>query len=675
MNDDLLTPQTPTSSPDGAGDDTNTSVDDPEGQNASGDRVFDFSDGDIKPVTDADGPVTHSVNLQVAEALRKAASPTPNNTPSPAVAPIPDKVPRPGPGTVSSPSKQSSPASTSQNSATSESAAPAHPIPHPAIDASMRPAPIKIYSQIHHEKDGAVAVPTSAPYPIIQEEKLDASKDTQQVPPTPEIPRPPSQPARPPVVESSLQEVLKKAYSKAARPKIDEDNLLDKKIGDLRQTAFTPAPGQRPSTSPSSIRPGPDTGYREPIDQISTPRNGQKGLQDAIKDITMPRNQPGIGVLQPTEDPKAPSSDTYEHHLSNETPDNPKATTGLASQISSSQSSLVKPIRTYESDVASVLAQTHSSVASIALAEHKKHEDEDRIGDAPREKPSAPSHAFTKIIMMIASLMLISGGAYAGYYFYQQSPLAPVTPRTLSSEQTSVIPSDTISVVPIDGQVPVTILSRIRDEIAKSQNPDTIKELVFSKADSAGGRVRISGPEMISLMDIDAPDTIVRTLVPEWMLGVYMDGEGQGHPFVVAQTTFFQNAFAGMLQWEQVMADDLKQYLRTPVIPAVGQLQTYNASTSEATMLDLMTESISASSTATTSPTEPVYAPPSQISVIRGGFQDRLVHNKDVRVFRTSTGETLFLYSFIDDQRLILTDSEATLAELLDRLDKKSSIR
>jgi len=81
-------------------------------------------------------------------------------------------------------------------------------------------------------------------------------------------------------------------------------------------------------------------------------------------------------------------------------------------------------------------------------------------------------------------------------------------------------------------------------------------------------------------MDTGTPDIVLRALSDDWMLGVYADPNGTKTVFVVATVDYFQNAFAGMLQWESVMADDLKQYLyqNTPADIAATTPETFASS-------------------------------------------------------------------------------------------------
>jgi hypothetical protein len=100
-------------------------------------------------------------------------------------------------------------------------------------------------------------------------------------------------------------------------------------------------------------------------------------------------------------------------------------------------------------------------------------------------------------------------------------------------------------------------------------------------------------------------------------------------------------------------------------LPSVG---TTTATSTKPTTLATTTQP-------TASTTPEVVQPLKQYLTIRGKFEDRIIKNKDVRAFRTDEGTILFLYSFIDNTHLVVTDKESTLAEILTRLEKQSFIR
>lgn len=312
-----------------------------------------------------------------------------------------------------------------------------------------------------------------------------------------------------------------------------------------------------------------------------------------------------------------------------------------------------KAIRTYEGDVAEVLSHRKSSTASIAIAENRKNTGEERLGTA--ENSGQRSHATRNILITLISLILIGGGAVGAYYLYSISPLFPSTksaPQAGTQATSSLVPSDSKAVISIDGMSYTGIISAVRAEMARPQDPDTLKEIILTQTDN-GQRFRVSAPDMENIMGIRAPDILLRALSDDWMLGVYADKNGAKTAFVLATVDYFQNAFAGMLQWEGLMADDLKQYLYQNTPSDIASMAT-------------------ATTTATSTIPETVSQP---YVILRGSFVDRIIHNKDVREFITSDGRALFLYSFIDNTKLVVAGSETALSDILDRLEQQTFVR
>ena len=339
----------------------------------------------------------------------------------------------------------------------------------------------------------------------------------------------------------------------------------------------------------------------------------------------------------------------------------------------------LRPLRTYEGDVAEVLSHKRTSTASIAIAESRKSTGEDQIGGEAKE----PSHAFKKISITLASLILVGAGAVGAYYLYSKSALAP-SPRTAPQTQAapSIVTSDTQVAIAIDNMTPTEIISAVRTEAAKPQAANTIKEIILVQTKN-GQHYRVSGPDMANIMDTGAPDALSRSLSDSWMLGEYSDALGNKTIFVIATIDYFQNAFAAMLQWESTMADDLKQYLYPNAPADIAQTMPMPALPVANPMIIAST---TASSTKTSSSTSNLAssAPSMTVSpaiddqpyvVLRGSFVDRIIGNKDVREFVTGDDKALFLYSFIDNTHLVIAGSEAALSAILDRLEQQAFVR
>ncbi|MEI6304962.1 MAG: hypothetical protein WCP09_03025 [Candidatus Taylorbacteria bacterium] len=345
-------------------------------------------------------------------------------------------------------------------------------------------------------------------------------------------------------------------------------------------------------------------------------------------------------------------------------------------------------IRTYEGDVAKTITSRGTSAIDMAMAEKRRE-----TGDENVLTNSSSPTSHKKSILIIISLVLILAGLGGGYYLYSISPLAVVAPQVIQTKATSLVPSDAQSIVAVDGLGSIDMLRAIQGKISSVQNPGTITEIVPYTTDLNGIKGRVTAQQMIKTLKIPAPDLLTRSLTPSWMLGVFIDSNNEKNVFIVAKNNFFQNAFAGMLAWESVMPDDLKRYLFSVAPQGVSNSAsptTSNASLYADTLRNIesllpgagdvgttsTSSTITSSSTsASTTPEVETLAPVIPYFTLRGQFQDKIVKNKDVREFITAEGDTLFLYSFIDNNRLVISTNEDTLAEIILRLEREAYVR
>lgn len=295
-----------------------------------------------------------------------------------------------------------------------------------------------------------------------------------------------------------------------------------------------------------------------------------------------------------------------------------------------------KPIRTYESDIALAMANRKTSVATIAIAESERK-------TASNINTNVPKTKYTRqTIMALLSIILIGGGVIGGYYLYLNSPLAIV-----GIPQTTI---KTSNVIPIDIQKKVWVGASQGNQLAQiivnesvSQNIPNGKIAEFIPTIENGTTTsRITSSQFIMRMKFDMLDVLKRSLLDKWMIGSYAIDD-QKLPFIVLTTDFFQNAFAGMLKWESSMPDDL------------------------AKILNYYEKAHENDTTSTTSI--------SSFFNIQGKYSDKIIRNRDVREFTNSRGETLFLYSFISKDTIIIATSEVTLDALIDRIEKQTFVR
>ena len=140
-----------------------------------------------------------------------------------------------------------------------------------------------------------------------------------------------------------------------------------------------------------------------------------------------------------------------------------------------------------------------------------------------------------------------------------------------------------------------------------------------------------------------------------------------------------------MLQWESIMADDIKNYIiPTGVNGVANALSVPNGTVIATTTTSLATSSLIATSTvvmgtsttaSTIATTTPVNDFVSPYTTIRGQFVDKYIKTKDIREFRSSDGTVLFYYTFIDNNRLLFAADEGLVSEIMARLEKQAFVR
>jgi hypothetical protein len=245
--------------------------------------------------------------------------------------------------------------------------------------------------------------------------------------------------------------------------------------------------------------------------------------------------------------------------------------------------------------------------------------------------------------MTLVSIILIVGGIGTGYYLYLKSPLAkPTIVQITSDKMHGVISSDSQEIFSINGIKGDLLAQKIQGlTINKNAGPDNIIELIFSET-IGSTTSRVTSLEFIKSLNYNAPDIFKRSLMNNWMYGVYGDND-KNTPFMILKTDFFQNSYAGMLKWENSITDEL------------------------ATLLNYKEKIKNQNSTGTS--TINTYLS------IRGKFHDKILLNRDVREFINEDGITLLVYSFVDNGTLVITTSEEVLKKIIQELEKQSQIR
>lgn len=276
----------------------------------------------------------------------------------------------------------------------------------------------------------------------------------------------------------------------------------------------------------------------------------------------------------------------------------------------------IQNIHTYSSDMADAVREQEATVIKIALAEKERKEREKYI---EQDKKNFSSNIF----YVIGGIALVVSSIWATSYFIQKGKEA----SSIAVKKTTV---DTL--IKTDEQVMIDVtnitnkqdlISAIKTEKSKEIKIGNTKSIVlYTKTDTETKLV--SAQDLIDKLNINLPGPLARSFGESFMLGIYQTG-GQRNIFLIFSTNDYNSSFAGMLSWEPT------------ILSSVFTLFSVNVSSS----LD---------------------------SVFETPWQDKIILNKDSRVLSLADGTELLSYMFIDKNKLILTDKEDTIKEMIQRL-------
>jgi hypothetical protein len=276
---------------------------------------------------------------------------------------------------------------------------------------------------------------------------------------------------------------------------------------------------------------------------------------------------------------------------------------------SSANDPSIHQLRTFRMDAEEAVKYQNVSAADIAIAEQKKRE------STPIEySDEHTSNLPIALIAVVIVLALVSTGTY--FYFHTQKN-TPV--KVVTSTVHSIVPYEKI--IPITGASEENFITKIA--AAAKGVSGTVGSITFiALPDTATTTRQI--PISLALSGTKAPEKLIRSLTNEYMFGVHVfDGLA---PFIILKTSFFQNTFPGMLEWEKEMRNGLLPFIQ------IGRPSIKTITTNT----DI--------------------------------FRDRVLANKDVRELDDENGDPIILYTFVDKDTVLITTNEKSLRELLNKL-------
>ena len=218
------------------------------------------------------------------------------------------------------------------------------------------------------------------------------------------------------------------------------------------------------------------------------------------------------------------------------------------------------------------------------------------------------------LAILFAVLILLGAGAFGSWYYYSQKGAEippPPRPRSL---------------IAVDEEIEIELTQANRDiSLRKAHEVLSVpfkkgpfRRVVFSEPKN-GGRSFIDTEEFLKIAKLEPPRGLKANL-NEFTLGSLAQGTSSS-PFLLFRVLSYPDSFAGMLEWEKTIANDVR-LLFEGIPPLKGE----------------------------------------------NFFRDVIVKNQDTRALEYQGG-TVLAYAFFNKNILILSSSRQTLEQIISRYE------
>ncbi|MEX2013718.1 MAG: hypothetical protein WD897_02275 [Parcubacteria group bacterium] len=279
----------------------------------------------------------------------------------------------------------------------------------------------------------------------------------------------------------------------------------------------------------------------------------------------------------------------------------------------------LKQIRTFQGDVAEALQRQEQSLVSIQQTERLKRGftgSSVDISDSPKSK--------TRIFALALGSLIFFTLSIAGAWYTYNEFVRKTTTLIMAGTANRFVTVDAEVSLNFSATSRETLINTLSDAI-QGVAAREIRHVVLIKEGAKDATYLFPTSEFLETLETRAPGSLVRAFDPLFMFGAY--GESA---FLIIKLVSFENAFAGMLAWEKNLSQDIGPLFATAELSR--------------------------------------NVPP------ESAFTDITDKNKDIRTL-TLENQTILLYSFFDNNMLIITDNIETLRVLIDRLTREKLSR
>lgn len=284
---------------------------------------------------------------------------------------------------------------------------------------------------------------------------------------------------------------------------------------------------------------------------------------------------------------------------------------------------VITPVRTFAADIKQAIESKQVSRTKIALAEARRREEE-----AQQEKETDPTTPKNKTIIMVSFLLVVLG--LAGFFgaFYVRSLVWNKTDVSQAPRTESIVPFDEVYPLLVSRGDRREVTDALKAIETKKYEPGSI--LVFVPFQKQSTSTFLTTPDFMKLVEWRPDAELARSFDSRFMYGYVLRAASE--PFLILTTKDFDRVYAGMLEWEPRLANDA-----AGIFFDSAKLFFQGTSTTD-------------------------------ISYRAPQFRDEVVSNRDIRTLRSSEGELLLFYTFIDDETVLLARDTSVIGEIVNRL-------
>lgn len=269
--------------------------------------------------------------------------------------------------------------------------------------------------------------------------------------------------------------------------------------------------------------------------------------------------------------------------------------TPTAEPLSQQNKGPLKSLRTYQGDVDEIISSNKVSATTIAVAEQERKQ---RTGFTFESQ--GENAARNKTLALLGGGLLMLGVITVSVVYY------------VGSREQVVIDQKTKALIVFSAEKPLLVASSTRNQLIsaiykeKQSFSSKVNSVLYVNTTNSDGST--AGIEsVLGLIAPRMPASLVRALDTKYMFGIYSFDTNE--PFIILTTNDFAESYAGMLKWESNIISDIGEIWGIPVAtPAI--------------------------------------------------FEDEALQNKDLRIVKDVNRNTIFLYSFIDKNTLVITSNE-----------------